>query len=236
MFLATIPAVLYIDKLGRKPVLLTGAVAMGICHAIIAILFGINQHQWGTHKAAGWAAVTMVWLFVVKFGYSWGPCGWVIISEVWPLSNRAYGIALGASSNWMSNFIVGQITPVMLQKITFGTFIFFGLLTFGGGAFIWLFVPETKRLTLEEMDVLFGSQGVAEAVSLRCANHCSLAFSLSFPPPLSLFLSPYSTFIIHPSICVLSFHSLIHSTRRTPDAWRRSTRKSASRGCCRVWA
>ena len=165
MFLATIPAVLYIDKLGRKPVLLTGGMAMGICHAIIAILFGINQHQWVTHKAAGWTAITMVWLFVVNFGYSWGPCGWVIISEVWPLSNRAYGIALGASSNWMSNFIVGQITPVMLQKITFGTFIFFGLLTFGGAAFVWLFVPETKRLTLEDMDVLFGSKGVAEAVS-----------------------------------------------------------------------
>lgn len=165
MFLATIPAVLYIDKLGRKPVMITGAIGMGLCHTIIAILFGINQHQWATHKAAGWAAVTMVWLFVVNFGYSWGPCGWVIISEVWPLSNRAYGIALGASSNWMSNFIVGQITPVMLQKITYGTFIFFGILTFGGAVFIWLGVPETKRLTLEEMDVLFGSVGVAEAVS-----------------------------------------------------------------------
>lgn len=108
----------------------------------------------------------MVWLLVVNFGYSWGPCGRVVISELWPLSNRAYGIALGAFSNWMSNFIMGQITPTMLQKITFGTFIFSGLLTFGGGAFIWLFVPETKRLTLEEMDVLFGSTRIAEAVSL----------------------------------------------------------------------
>ena len=65
----------------------------------------------------------------------------------------------------MSNFIVGQITPVMLQKIAYGTFIFFGVLTFGGAAFIWFGVPETKRFTLEEMDVLFGSVGVAEAVS-----------------------------------------------------------------------
>jgi hypothetical protein len=43
----------------------------------------------------------MVWLFVVHFGYSWGPCAWIIVAEIWPLSNRPYGIALGASSNWM---------------------------------------------------------------------------------------------------------------------------------------
>ena len=73
MFLATIPAVLYIDKLGRKPVMLAGALGMGICHMTIAVIFAKNQYQWATHKAAGWAAVAMVWLFVVHFGYSWGP-------------------------------------------------------------------------------------------------------------------------------------------------------------------
>lgn len=166
MFPATIPAVLYIDKLGRKLVLLTGAIGMGICHITMAVIFAKNQNQWPTHKAAGWAAVAMVWLFVVHFGYSWGPCAWVLISEIWPLSNRAYGVALGASSNWMNNFIVGQVTPDMLKTLTYGTFISFGILTFGGGIFVWFFVPETKRLTLEEMDVLFGSEGTAQAVSL----------------------------------------------------------------------
>lgn len=125
------------------------------------------------------------WLYIVQFGYSecsdpaimcsnvadenwigWGPCAWVLISEIWPLSNRAYGIALGASSNWMCNFIVSQITPVMLEKFKHGAFIFYGILTFGGGLFVWLCVPETKRLTLEEMDAIFGSVGVAEAVRI----------------------------------------------------------------------
>ena len=62
----------------------------------------------------------------------------------------------------MNNFIVGQITPIMLQQITYGTFIFFGLMTVGGWLFIYFGVPETKRLTLEEMDILFGSIGVAK--------------------------------------------------------------------------
>ena len=141
MFLATLPAVLYIDKLGRKPVLALGAIAMGTCHIIIAIIFAKNEDQWPTHKAAGWAAVAMVWLFAAHFGWSWGPCAWIIVAEIWPLSARPYGIALGASSNWMNNFIVGQVTPDMLTSMRWGTFIFFGVMTFVGSAFIVSTLP-----------------------------------------------------------------------------------------------
>jgi hypothetical protein len=112
----------------------------------------------------------MVWLFVVHFGYSWGPCAWILIAEVWPLANRPYGIALGASSNWMNNFIVGQVTPDMLESLKYGTYIFFGLITFGGAAFIAWGVPETKQLTLEEMDIVFGSVGAAEKDRQRMAE------------------------------------------------------------------
>lgn len=114
MFLATIPSVLYIDKLGRKPILTIGAIGMATCHIIIAVIVAKNQNSWPEHKVAGWAAVAMVWLFVIHFGYSWGPCAWIIVAEIWPLSNRPYGIALGASSNWMNNFIVGQVSPLFI--------------------------------------------------------------------------------------------------------------------------
>ncbi|KAL1956883.1 hypothetical protein VTO42DRAFT_6731 [Malbranchea cinnamomea] len=163
MFLATIPAVMYVDKLGRKPVLITGAVGMAICHFIIAGIFAQNENKWESNQAAGWAAVCMVWLFVVHFGYSWGPCAWILISEVWPVSVRAKGIALGASANWMNNFIVGQVTPDMLADIRYGTYIFLGLITSLGVLFIAFLVPETKQLSLEEMDIIFGSKGTAAA-------------------------------------------------------------------------
>ncbi|KAH8729033.1 quinate permease [Phaeosphaeriaceae sp. PMI808] len=161
MFLFTIPAVLYIDRVGRKPVLAIGALGMGFSHLVIAIILAKNIGRFAEEKAAGWAAVVMVWLFVIHFGYSWGPCAWILIAEIWPLSTRPYGTALGGSSNWMNNFIIGQITPTLLEKITFGTYILFGLLIILGAAFIWFFVPETKRLTLEEMDTIFGSEGTA---------------------------------------------------------------------------
>ncbi|KDN70683.1 hypothetical protein CSUB01_11133 [Colletotrichum sublineola] len=163
MFIATIPAVLWIDRVGRKPVLAIGAIGMGTCHLIIAVILAKNIDRFDQQPAAGWAAVCMVWLFVVHFGYSWGPCAWIIIAEVWPLSTRPYGVSLGASSNWMNNFIVGQVTPDMLTSITYGTYILFGILTYLGAAFVWFFVPETKRLSLEEMDLVFGSEGAAAA-------------------------------------------------------------------------
>jgi len=162
MFIATIPAVMYVDSWGRKPVLITGAIGMAACHFIIAGIVASFSDDWPNHQGAGWAACVMVWLFVIHFGYSWGPCAWIVVAEIWPLSNRPYGIALGASSNWMNNFIVGQVTPDMLTHLKYGTYIFFGLFTAMGAAFIFFFFPETKGLTLEEMDILFGSVGTAE--------------------------------------------------------------------------
>jgi len=65
MFVFTIPAVLWIDRIGRKPVLTIGAIGMATCHIIIAILVAKNKDQWDSQRGAGWAAVVMVWLFVI---------------------------------------------------------------------------------------------------------------------------------------------------------------------------
>ncbi|KAJ8072444.1 hypothetical protein PM082_016003 [Marasmius tenuissimus] len=163
MFLATIPAVIWVDQLGRKPVLVSGAFLMAACHFIVAGISGSFQDSWDSHKAAGWVACAFVWVFAIGFGYSWGPCAWIIVAEIYPLSVRGKGLSIAASSNWMNNFIVGQVTPSMITHLKFGTFIFFGAFSFLGGLFILLFVPETKGVTLEEMEEVFGgTTGLAQ--------------------------------------------------------------------------
>jgi MFS family permease len=72
LMFATIPAVLYIDQLGRKPLLIAGALGMGTFHIIVAGLFGAYGSHWPQHIAAGWVAVVCVWLYEVCFGFSWG--------------------------------------------------------------------------------------------------------------------------------------------------------------------
>ncbi|KAF8206387.1 general substrate transporter [Mycena galopus ATCC 62051] len=153
--------VIYIDQIGRRPVLISGAFLMAICHFIVAILTGLFHNSWGSHVAAGWAACVMVWIFAIGFGYSWGPCAWIIISEIWPLSVRGKGVSIAASSNWMNNFIVGQVTPTMLQKLALGLLCSLGAFVQAfsllGGLFVMFFVPETKGVSLEEMEEVFGS-------------------------------------------------------------------------------
>lgn len=154
--LTTIPAIMVIDKVGRKPLLIAGSLGMFTAQLITGILVAKSQSDWGAHAAAGWAAVVMIWLYIVNFAYSWGPCSWVMIAEIFPLSIRAKGTAIGASSNWMNNFIIAFITPPMLSNITFGTYLFFCVWCLLGGVYVFFFLPETKGKTLEEMDRVFG--------------------------------------------------------------------------------
>jgi hypothetical protein len=106
--------------------------------------------------------VVFVWIYIINFAYSWGPGSWILIAEIFPISIRAKGTSIGASANWMNNFVIAFIVPPMLARLTWGTYIFFAVWTALGGAFIYFCVPETKGKTLEEMDMVFGSHTSTE--------------------------------------------------------------------------
>jgi len=167
MFLATIPAVLYVDRFGRKTILIVGGIGMAVSHFIVAGITATYGADWeaaaaaqdgsSPHQGAGWAAVVFIWLYASHFGYSWGPVAWIIISEVFPLGLRAKGVSLGGSSNWLNNFAVAMSTSDFIETSQFGAFIFFGVVTVIGVCWVFFLVPETKGRTLEEMDEIFGS-------------------------------------------------------------------------------
>lgn len=73
-FVFTIPAVLWVDKIGRKKILIAGAIGMASCHFIVAGIIGAYQGRFEDHAAAGWVAIVFVWIFIINFAYSWGMC------------------------------------------------------------------------------------------------------------------------------------------------------------------
>lgn len=116
------------DRIGRRPILISGAFIMATCHIIVAILTAQYRHSWPSHTAAGWAACVLIWIFAIGFGYSWGPGPWVLVAEIFPrecpmgmielgrwvnltlviaVSVRGKGLSIAASSNWVrSVFLV----------------------------------------------------------------------------------------------------------------------------------
>ncbi|KAJ7491114.1 hexose transport-related protein [Mycena latifolia] len=165
--ISTFPAIASIDRIGRRPLLILGGSGMALMLILIAALSATYQPEWN-NSAAAWTTATFIWIYVAFFGMSWGPVSWTVISEVFPLSTRAHGVALGASANWMTNFIVGIIVPAMLDNITYGTYLVFLMFMLMGIAFaIWV-LPETFGKSLEEMDLAFGSgEGQADMARME---------------------------------------------------------------------
>ncbi|KAK9235360.1 general substrate transporter [Lipomyces kononenkoae] len=153
---ATIPAIGIVDNFGRRGVLMVGAIFMSLSHFIIATLYAIYEHSWAEHLSAGWAAAAFVWFFVFHFAYSVGCIAWIYPTEIFPLGVRAQAMGIAISVNWISNFVIGLITPIMLSQIKFGTFYFFFAFTMVLFFWVMFFLPETKGVPMEEMDKLWG--------------------------------------------------------------------------------
>ncbi|KAK6069854.1 sugar transporter [Seiridium cupressi] len=142
----------------RKTLMTGGAFFMG------AFLFGLGAvlkryppaiagNGAGSSSAQGMMA--LIYLFVVAYSVSWGPLQWIYIGEIFPTRIRDYGMGIGAANIWLWNFVVSKITPISILNIGWKTWMVFGTLNAVAAVFAWL-LPETKDLSLEEMDVLFG--------------------------------------------------------------------------------
>ncbi|KAJ1674001.1 hypothetical protein EV182_004161 [Spiromyces aspiralis] len=162
--LCTIPAILWLDKIGRRKVMLGGALSMAIWYAIVAGLMkqygtpyrdGADMNMSFANKAASKGVIAGLYLFVASFAASWGPVAWVYCAEIFPNGVRAKATSITTATNWLFNFGVATITPVAMERITWGVYLLY--CCFNACALIatYLFYPETKNVKLEDMDEVF---------------------------------------------------------------------------------
>jgi sugar porter (SP) family MFS transporter len=158
----TFPGIFLVDRLGRRPLLISGALIMAAAMSALGAMIAIFGPDYVNH-AVPWACLVMVYVFVSAFAYSWGPIGWIYPSEIYPLRIRAKATSITTSSNWLFNFIIAQVFPALLNSIQWGVLLLFAGFSISMAGWVWLSVPETKGKSLEEIDKLFGQEGVTHA-------------------------------------------------------------------------
>ncbi|KAK4641593.1 hypothetical protein QC761_0075680 [Podospora bellae-mahoneyi] len=159
-----------VERFGRRTILLWGALGMLICQflvAIIGVTVGFNhtspaptaedpERTLANNISAVNAQIAFIAIFIFFFASTWGPGAWILIGEIFPLPIRSRGVGLSTASNWLWNTIIAVITPYMVgtDKGNMKSSVFFvwgGLCTFAL-IYTFLFVPETKGLSLEQVD------------------------------------------------------------------------------------
>ncbi|KAH8113463.1 sugar transporter [Phellopilus nigrolimitatus] len=163
----TFPALYLIETWGRRKSLLTGALMEGICALIAGVVGHVFLPPPGTdissitltskNKQGGDVMIAFAVMHVFSYSIFWGPTPWVYLGESFPLRVRAKSIALGSAMNWIWNFLLSFFSPRIAADIgPLILLIFAGMLAFGY-VYVYLFIPEVKGLSLEEVDELYRS-------------------------------------------------------------------------------
>jgi len=161
----------FIDKTGRRPLLIYGAILMGVCMFVVGGVLGshgtylpngLNGNLSVKIQVSGSPAYTVIafsYLLVLVYSLTLAPIAWVYAAEVWSLETRATGMALASVANWLFNFAIGLFIPPAFQNISWKLFIIFGVLCIGAAIQAFFTYPETAGKTLEEIELLFQSGG-----------------------------------------------------------------------------
>ncbi len=154
---ACVAAMIAVDRMGRKPMLVIGSVGMFVTLGVLAAMFataGVNEA--GNMKlegAAGPIALIAANLYVVFFNFSWGPIMWVMLGEMFPNQIRGSGLAVSGLAQWIANFGITMSFPVMLAGIGLGgAYSFYAICALISVFFVLKFVHETKGKELEQME------------------------------------------------------------------------------------
>ncbi|MFJ4161397.1 sugar porter family MFS transporter [Microbacterium testaceum] len=154
----TFVAIFLVDRVGRKPILLTGSILMTVSLGAMALSFAFATGSGqDVSLPAPWGSVALVAanVFVVGFGASWGPLVWVLLGEIFPSRIRGKALGVAAGAQWIANFAITVSFPAMSSwslPLTYGMYALFAGLSF---VYVLLRIPETKGMELEQTETLF---------------------------------------------------------------------------------
>lgn len=153
-FLFTIVAIKTVDKYGRKPLMIIGALGMSVAMFALGFVFFT--------EATGYLALACMMLYVASFALSWGPVTWVLLSEIFPNKIRGKAMAIAVAAQWIANYVVSLTFPMMddntylTEQFNHGfAYWIYGVMSILAMIFVWKLIPETKGKTLEEMEGLW---------------------------------------------------------------------------------
>lgn len=164
----TIPALLFVDRWGRRPTLLIGAALMMtwlFANAGILASYGhyagpqgvngIKEASWEVRGAASKGIIACSYLFVASYAPTWGPVSWIYPPEILPLRVRGKGVALATSANWIFNFALAYFVPPAFVNIQWKVYIIFAVFCVAMFIHVFFMFPETAGKTLEEIEDVF---------------------------------------------------------------------------------
>lgn len=162
--LFTLNAVWTADRFGRRWLFIVGAIGMGICMLCVSIvgLATPNTPAGGKEEPVGIAIVFLLFLFIFFYKPSWGATTWMWTSEVFSMNVRAQAVGMCSQMQNVANTIFQQFFPKFLRDTGLKCLFFFMGMNFVLAVFVWFFIPETKKVPLEEIDVLFGGANHVE--------------------------------------------------------------------------
>ncbi|MCZ2258603.1 D-xylose transporter XylE [Sporosarcina sp. G11-34] len=143
----TVIAILSVDKLGRKPLLITGSIGMAIG------MFGVAGLAY--YNIIGISTLIFIIIFTASFMMSWGPICWVLISEIFPNQIRGQAVAIAVAAQWAANYFISSTYPSMMEFSNVLTYVFYGVMSILSAIFVWVMVPETKGKSLEQMESIW---------------------------------------------------------------------------------
>jgi len=157
--IGTFPGLYFLDRFGRRRTMITGAIVMGLSYMVYAFVgrFALYDAQGNPRPGPGGGMVAAICVFVLAYGGSWGPGGWVNTGEIAPLRTKAKQLSFIAASNWTWNFLLSFFSTPIAGQIGALYGLVFTAANFMAAAFVYFCLPELAGLSLEQINTLFQS-------------------------------------------------------------------------------